>query len=595
MTSFRSLAAALGLAFLAATAAIAQTAPACSLLIDASASMEGYRHADRAPLMALIERLRQRCPATSEFGDSLRTLPAGQPVVFNDQRTNIGPAVEQWAEQAPDGSYVVIVTDNVSDTSDKAGDPTAKFYSLLRSEGSPFSHIVVMALREAFDGKVYDPRDSRLQQTYRGPRALTLYILAKRADGHDGEFAALRRSIAAILDTRHHASGDDDASYTVFDVKPFATEEFRINSTAAEVRSDTTAATVKCSDKARFDPTTNTFLMPDQPMDRDCVLAADLLVRFADRWCLKDTDLTARADIRNEDRAIFKPAVTTDVTPSRASLCADNKKLTVTFRFSAYRFAENVGFFDKLARTFTGTFQANGALDVYGTVTRQNVTLNQDTNSAWSMGSEDDISVAGRAEARYQRRVFRLEEGVRAVIPEAELHNHQLAHYNIKATVRYEQWPIVVLIVIVLALIALAAGLFFLGRKPVVFAVETDDGGEQRLYLSAFGAERVESRGIVLTLRNAVFFLLAGATGTILRGRLLPPGGGTILVLPPGTSKGRTRPVHRKRRADADDDFADDASFDNPSPSDTTAEPVRFTVRAERHPGPHEEHDDETF
>jgi hypothetical protein len=204
-------------------------------------------------------------------------------------------------------------------------------------------------------------------------------------------------------------------------------------------------------------------------------------------------------------------------------------------------------------------------------------------------------------DSRIQKRVFRLEEGVRAVIPEAELHNLKLVHYGIKATVRYEQWPIVVLLVALLALVAMIVGFFLLARKPAGFTVESDAGGEQTLYLPLFAAGTMDSGGrIALSIRNCGLLLLATATGRIVRGRFLPMGGGEIAVAPAGSKPRPLRPSPWRRKGGNDDsDFGDagDAGADyveTPS-GDADAGTIVFTVRPIARDGQQEDSKDETF
>jgi hypothetical protein len=580
-------------ALIAANAcASAQAAPRCDVMVDVSLSMKGYAQASGAPLMGIIDQLRQLCGKTWLFGDRLRELPSGQTLSFTDQNTLIGDNLRDWVRLAPDGTFLVLLTDNISDSSNgkvrasSAPDPTETFYNLLRNEDSPFSQITVAALRADFSGTLYDPIDKARKPHYRGPRALTAYILGKHAENDDKGYKVLVRASRDILEGfgyRRADVGGNDKAYVTFDVKPFVAESFRVRSRAAsiETANEAVGSTPRCSANAHFDEATQTFELVDQPMDENCELKAELKVQFTARWCLVDSGLNAQLALRSSDPDVLKQAVQAiPVTPSRATLCANEKNLTVGMRFSAFRFKDNVSFFDRLKRAFSGTFDATGQLTVSGSVRRSKVFLVKDLADAWSYGSKDQISISATPNAEIQRRVFRLEEGVRDVIPQRQLDGYRLISYPVKIQVRYSQAPLLLLL-LGLALLAAALALFFWSlARPVDVIIEVESGGETRAAIPLFGrADAVSDSGAIrLTLVSLGLVLLSSSNGRILRGRFLPLGGGSVHIAPPGARPAPSRPNRSRRDQDADDFGGSD--YDTGQSFGGGAEPIIFTVRA---------------
>ncbi len=559
--------------------------PPCGVMIDVSGSMQGYADAPGAPMVGVLDQLRQMCPRALVFGDGLpRSLPQGQKLVFSDVHTNIGPALTAWSNGVEDGAFLILVTDNVADSGHKGADPTREFYDFLRKPDSPISHIVVLSFRAPFKGLLFDPRDDdRPGVPYSGPRALTIYMLAKNALGREAAFADLRQRLTQVLSKTGRSAGagaGDYDSYAVFDIKPFAQETFRVESRAAGIQSQTTGGKSDCAADARFNAADKTFELVNQPMSQSCALKANLMVRFPDRWCLMDTDLKATLDLSVNDPSVMKQSVRAlNVNPSKANLCQADQKLEVGMAFDAFAFKENVTFLDKLQRTFTGSFSADGMLTVVGAVRRDNVNLGQRVASAWSFGAEDVGGVI-TPDVRLQRRVFRLDEVVRSTIPDAQLERHELARYPVKVKVKYSQAPLFIALFLVLLAVAVLIVLALLVGRPRRYLIESDDGGEARLQLGMFGSGGAVSGSgrISIRLLNLGLILLGSSNGRIVRGGVLGAAGGRIEAAMGGTAPARRKRPPRRKASDGDfgdfDDFEDDIGGGAPE-----GESVTFTVR----------------
>jgi len=573
-----------------AAQAQAQGSHNCDVLVDVSLSMDGYRMADGAPLLKTIENLRTLCRQTYEFGDKLRELHSSAPVRFSDQNTLIGDDLEQWASTAPDGSFVLMITDNVSDNGTPKTDPTEKFYDLLRNTDSVFSQITVLALRGSFSGPLYDPNVRHKRVPYRGPRALTLYVLGKHTEADSAGYRQLRDAVDNVLAASGYhrfqaGSVDDDSAYVTFDVKPFAAEAFKVESRSAKIlaESDGAEPTRGCAADSRFDDATHTFLILGQPMNEDCEVRANLAVRFPARWCLVNAGLSASLAMRVDDPEVLKQSVQAlPVSPSRATLCADEKILTVGLKFDAFRFRDNVGFFDRLARTFSGSFTAQGQLVVWGSVHRDDVHLEKGLAEAWTYGSSSNISITSSPDPAIQRKVFRLEEGVRAVIPQQQLDGYELVRYPVKIEVRYDQSPLLLLLFGVILLLVLLVALFLLARRPTSYVIESDGGEETQIRIGLFGsAAALSDNGAMrLTLTNLAIALLSTSNGRILRGRVLGTGGGRVEIAPPGMRPARRVGWSRPSRSRSD---SDDFGAYEPNDISTDGEThgtIAFNVRA---------------
>ena len=553
----------------------------CSVLIDASKSMDGYRTALDPQLMGLINELRGLCPgANYQFGAGLHEAPLadGDAQRFEDGQTLLGPSVRRWNEIASDTPYLVLVTDNVAASNLPASDPTQDFYNLLKGSDSPFTHIAVVTLRAPFDGMPYLPNAP--DGTYQGPRALTIYVLAKTPPGGAQAFTAFRQKVLNALqgsgrqssDRGGKGDGSDYGTYAVFDIKPFAIEEFSVSERAGQVRQSTEPGAASCKGKARFEVDTGTFIIENQPMRSACEVATVLTMEFPNRWCLRDTGLSGEVSLKTEDPALSaRGTFKVKVDPNRATLCKQTQTINVVLRFDPFEYRPDVSGDTKLDRSFEGKGLASGHLVIVGQVERKNVELGQDVASAWSYDSQ----ASDPLEVSTQRKVYRLQEVVRAVIPGTELDRVELARYKVHVKLLYDQTPILSLLFIGLALLLLVAGVLWLLGRPRTYEIDADGGEMVRVRLGAFAtASATASDGVLrIDVRNLLLFLLLTSNGRILRGALLSPRGGKALAT---HSRARPRRASRPSSESFDDDYDD---YDDSEPVAGRGEHTTFTVR----------------
>lgn len=549
----------------------AQSATRCEVMIDASGSMRGFKDApvQSLHLVTLLDRLRAHCGNAALFGDGTqpRPLRAGEAAVFEDGNTNIGANLASWSRRAPDGALLVLVTDNVEDLPGETS-RNQDFYQLLRGRDSLFSHITVLALRAPFTGLLYPPGppDPRIPPvSYGGARAFTIYLLAKGATDREAYQALRGRLLDILRESGRQPSGNGDDAFAQFDVRPFAEETLRVDSGNVRITEGSGRAS-QCA-QARFDPATNSFSILDQPLDQACDVQARVMVQIPERWCLKRTSLSGSLEDSQIGDTALEQAVTVNVEPPTADLCQRQVELVVTVRFNPFRFRDEVSFADKLTRAFQGTFRAGGRLVLVGAIERGNVDLGEGVGQSWSFPEAGGLMSTDPA---IQRRVFRLDGAIRAVIPDAALERLKLAEYQVDAEIRYDALPVLLLLgLILLVLIALAA-LIWLARKPLTLSVASDDGADALLHLGLFGSARVQAGTgeIAIRIRNLSLWLLVSAKARIRRGRLLGRSGGDVEV------------AHGKTRVPSHSGGARDGFNADPGDVLDSGQAIRFRIRA---------------
>lgn len=565
-------------------AAQAQPAPACQLMIDASGSMAGYYDAERlnhapenaaARLRPLLERLRSLCGRTLLFDISPRELPPGAPIGAGPSNTDIGRSLSEWSRTAPDGSFLILVTDNVEDPGTGGANSNERFYNLLRSRDSLFSHVSVLAVRAPFHGLLYSSTPGVRGIPYQGPRALTMYLLGKNAHGRDDAYRATRAALERLLaqsgrrEFQGHGGGDGDySSFVLFDVRPFATETFRVRGQNMAVTTSNRGGS-RCA-RTRFDPATGTFYLYDQQMGVRCDVSAVLTVRIPQRWCLNDTSLRAVASLNASDPSL-REGLGAAVSPPRANLCSQEQELHASLQFNPIEYGSDVGFMERLRRSFSGTFEADGEFRILGSMSRGNIELGGNVSQAWSYDAAEGIVSPDPA---MQRRVFQLDSAVRSVIPDALLANNELIRYKVEVRGRYTQGPVLAIIVCILIALLLLAVLVWRARKPRSLVVASY-GSETPLRLALFGSGRAmaASGELYITLTNLGPFLFARSNGKIVRGRFASPSGGRVEVVRRGAAG---RPVARGRGGGDDFDGFGSAGSDGASGGE---QPTIFSIR----------------
>ncbi len=187
--------------FLAVTSA-AGTASAgeCDLVLDVSASMQGFK--SDPSLGRFLDDLQSICPNGFIFGDPdpvakrmgrgrspdgpylLRVSGRLSAQPFDNDTTHLADAVQTWLENAGHDSLAIVVTDNVADGDIRdTNNQQNRFSTAITAR--EIEQLAVIAARFAFSGKVYDLQD--VSTEYSGPRAVAIYIVRKgNAPGFSG-------------------------------------------------------------------------------------------------------------------------------------------------------------------------------------------------------------------------------------------------------------------------------------------------------------------------------------------------------------------------------------------------------------------------
>lgn len=528
-------------AAMTAGAATAQARPNCEMLVDASGSMEGfYWHKPRAlpsgervyALRPLLERLRHTCSRASLFDLRPRLLAAGEAFSVGRGDTDIAGSLQTWSDTAADGTFLILVTDNVEDTTSEGDGENARFYNLLRLRSSVFSHITVLAFRAPFSGYLYLPGTPGPAADYTGPRALSIYLLGKGTGGHAADYDAMRDLLRTVFERTGRAefeagSGNLYPDYVLFDVRPFAREAISLTARPVSM-AESRGPGSQCA-RTGFDPKKG-FYLYDQKMEVRCEVRALISVRIPRRWCLNQASLRAHAFVRRGSDDRLLQDLEARVSPAVADLCSEAQELTTTLVFSPVTYRKDVDFGDRFRRSFKqGGAQAQGQLTVEATFERAQVNIADSIGQAWNL---EEVSAIATPHPSVQSRVFKLDRAVRSIVPDDALSSTEILSYDVHIGSRYEQWPLLVLLAAGLAGLALLAFLIVLARRPLLLLAD-GGAGDEFLRLPLLASGRVESAAddLHVTFTNLGALLFARSNGRIRRGRVLPRSGGTIEVV----------------------------------------------------------------
>lgn len=165
-----------------ASLAFGEPARACSVMVDTSQSMEGFKGS--AAFQRVLSQLGRQCDEHYQFGAALGVAPADlNALAFKDGTTKLASSVRAWTTRSR-ARRLLVLTDNVIDEGDGRQDiEQQQFYDLLRSPQMGFSRIAAMLIRLPFDGAVYSADGKGRGQYSGGSRALMLYVIERAGEG----------------------------------------------------------------------------------------------------------------------------------------------------------------------------------------------------------------------------------------------------------------------------------------------------------------------------------------------------------------------------------------------------------------------------
>ena len=172
----------LALVVFALAALAGSEASACSLMLDASQSMQGFRS---SPLFTkVVATLGRQCGEHFTFGAKLHPAPADlSEVAFKETDTALGPSLAEWLPRSH-ARRLLILTDNVADEGPGRRDGAQEeFYRLLGSPSSRFDRVAAVLMRLPFRGPIYSADDKRKGDYGGGARAVMLYVLERGGEG----------------------------------------------------------------------------------------------------------------------------------------------------------------------------------------------------------------------------------------------------------------------------------------------------------------------------------------------------------------------------------------------------------------------------
>jgi hypothetical protein len=335
-----------------APSARAQTSD-CAVVLDASGSMRGYApDGGGSTLGRILSELNGACSGRFAFGDRFREWD-GQvgPRTFSDINTRLGAALAAWRQRSPNG-VAVFVTDNVADSGRGNSDQDA-FYRALQSPPPGYAFVSVVITRLNFNGRVFPIGNGR-GAAYRGPRALTFYVLAPTSRSRG------RAALEALEQALQHAGltrgGRPDArGYTVVMLAPLAL-----------VQQQRVPIRLSGANGAQPMPDGQGVLVNPASASAQPEFTIEVTPRFSSDWRAREIQLSSELRFAASDE--FGAASTTACVtqPDRLTAASLNRPVVITCRPAAL--GESLTAEQRRALEARGTSYREGRLVLLATV-----------------------------------------------------------------------------------------------------------------------------------------------------------------------------------------------------------------------------------
>jgi hypothetical protein len=350
----------------------------------------------------ILSELHSACAGRFAFGDSFREWN-GQvgPQTFSDVNTRLGAALASWRERSPNG-VAVFVTDNVADTGHGNSDQDA-FYRALQSPPPGFAFVSVVVTRLSFNGRVF-PMGNGRGSPYRGPRALTFYVLAPTRQGKGAE--ALR----ALEQALQHAGLTRGAAP---EARGFGVVAL---GALALVREQRVPIRLTGAQGAQPTPEGEGVLVNPASASAQPEFTLEVTPRFSSDWRVREVRLDS--ELRFAASEDFGAASTTrcDTDPNRLTATNMNRPVVITCRPAAL--GDSLTAEQRRALEARGTSYREGRLVLLATVDQTSLEMAGALRGWTYDGPAADL---GNPQPSVQGRVFNLGSLLTRMIPQRRI------------------------------------------------------------------------------------------------------------------------------------------------------------------------------
>lgn len=408
------------------------------------------------------------------FGDTFRKVE-GIPLYklcLKDKKTDLAGALSSWLNDNNSSDKLLIVTDNVSDTSNKSSFENQKYFKkLISGKSSKFSYVAVIAIRLPFMGYVY-PLNDKHKIYYKGKRALVAYVLGKKGLSKNN-FIKFRNSIEKKI---------ENYKFKVFQVRPFSTESVKqtfgsvkfnnretnnkVDIRPVKLKSGNTAIKVSnytLGDKLQFTLDTSleikgAFLLKKIKLESDITFDA------------LPSHITSIKQSKNSEDIKFNAKIT----PSPVTLTPNEAKgFLIEFKMDRFKF-NDISFKNKAMYALSNTQDLRGNLDLRFKIEKEQYEIDNSVISEWSHQHSDKL---GKDDISTQSKVYRLGDILETGIVENPTEEN-LKRIPLILEVRYNMGPIISSIILFLILLGVFYWLWLKSRKSQDYIL-TDDMGSQ--------------------------------------------------------------------------------------------------------------------
>lgn len=460
------------------------TASSYDLLLDVSGSMRGFQHeglqkkttctktgSDSGESWKLfLGGIDNDTKKVCVFGDNYRCLQKISPynICLKDNKTDLAGALASWLKKDSSYQNLLIITDNVADTSSSYSlQNQYKFENLLSGAKSQFSHISIIALRLPFDGLVYHLGLNKSRSQYKGLRALVIYVLSKKGVT-DASFEEYRKTIEEKLTLYE---------YKLFPIRPFSTRSVKQNFGAVSFKNEK-------SNKLNIKPAKlknggTALKISNYSLGDRLNFSFNTGLEIQGAFTLKDINLKARIQfeglpnhLQSKGQSQQDVMFNAKITPSEITL-SPNKIQGFKIAFNMDRFSfTNIPFKKKIDLLLSNSENLKGRLDLIFTVTKEQYEPDVSVFEEWTHHNKDQL---GESDRGSQAKVYNLHKILSSGIAHEETEEN-LKSIPIILKVRFPSRPLILLVLLIIILLGTLWWIVVKVRGNQSYTLEDDMG-----------------------------------------------------------------------------------------------------------------------
>lgn len=496
----------------------AQPVAKYAVLLDASKSMTGFYHAKllNSPWKAVLQELDGGASEKWQFGNSVVKIrgPLKDVTPIYDN-TALDVPLQQWLDVPDTGDAVVMVTDNVADTSDSVSwDAQQRFYNLLRNT-QKIAGVTLIPAVLPFQGTVTAPKNSP-RATYAGERAIAFYVIHRVGADKSDRFA-FERMVSGILQ-RHNIE------HELIRIMPFG-ESWDKSKPSIDLKIESGSGA-----DIRLDPKWG-LIIGGLEMNQGVKLSFQAEVTPGPNFEMRNAELSASIALESDADLASQQFITAKVNPRQANFRPrEGRKFDVEFEIAPVGFFSGVSLARQIELAFSTSTTIQGEIVVHSKVHRQGVLFVGPEAERWSYnGAPEGLGSDNR---EIHRRLYRVQELVQGMVPADGL-DDEIVRRRVWIELRYSTVALGLLVVAAIFVLLPLAWLLRQAGKPRHFEVASGMAKPQPVTLGLFSTSPVQSDdgrcSLALTWLGCALLVRAQG-GRILGSQLRSAAGGMVRV-----------------------------------------------------------------